>query len=482
MNYLIPTICTIAIIVSLFFHFKKFKNIYIIISSVVLYYWSIAGSWFFILDRENPALGKKLGIHFHYYLDVLYPVQIDFYYFKAIILYTLFILSFIWGSYFFLKVRKPAVQKLSSPIHLNPVFILLPALVGMAISCFSVHEEIMSSIRHFKSFYYTINADTTQRFHTLHLASNTLMAISSYAFLGLIMSPNGNFLVLDKSSKFIYRLGIFLLALVLGYLILLGGRNYFIFGALLIFVLAYENSGTKQWLKKVVIGGIVLIAPLFLTELTRGTPIISLAIYELNKPKNHSEQTQNGREDFFFDEEKQEKYQVSGVSTLQSLLYSNEMFVPAFSMYAVLKEDIPITNGKSLAWLVSSIIPSFVGIERPEDSYKYYIQHTRAAEVKNQGFTIHHATGWYLNFGILGTIIGGLILSMVLSIGYKKYKSAYRKWHKLCWFSAFAGTFIFIPRLIRSGPEGYKSIFLIAILFLMVVLLCGTLLTKKQTD
>ncbi len=48
------------------------------------------------------------------------------------------------------------------------------------------------------------------------------------------MAKNGKFMVLNRSSKWIYGAGIALFVIILGYLVLLGSRNYFIFGALLI--------------------------------------------------------------------------------------------------------------------------------------------------------------------------------------------------------------------------------------------------------
>lgn len=471
--YLIPTLGSLLIFASLFFHYRKFRNVYIVLSTFILYYWSVAGSFFFVYERQNPVAGEKMGIHFQHYLKILYPVALDDTYLVCTTLYSLFVLAFVWGSFFVFWAKKPELPTApSKPIEVNPVLLLLPAVAGMLISLWAVRYEVMDSIRHFRSFYIGINNHTQQRFHTLHLAANSLMAISAFAFLGIAMAKNGKFMVLNRSSKWIYGAGIALFVLILGYLVLLGSRNYFIFGALLIFVFVYENNGWHRWFRHAVISGILLVVPLFLTELTRGTPIVSLAIYELQGGKHSG--TRGPNTSLLDEGDKNETYAVSGASTLHSLLYSNEMFVPSFSLYAVLKEKPPYTYGASFKWLAYSVVPSFVGLKRPDDSYKYYIQYTRAAKVTNQGFTIHHAAGWYLNFGVIGVLAGAVLLAFFVSYGYYRYLRETHTVKKILWFSFFAGTFIFIPRLIRTGPEGYKSIFMISFLFLAIILLCGT--------
>ncbi len=63
--------------------------------------------------------------------------------------------------------------------------------------------------------------------------------------------------------------------------------------------------------------------PLFLTELTRGTPIVSLAIYELQGGKHGGTRGYDPNRSLADEGDKNETYAVSGASTLHSLLYSN---------------------------------------------------------------------------------------------------------------------------------------------------------------
>ena len=61
--------------------------------------------------------------------------------------------------------------------------------------------------------------------------------------------------------------------------------------------------------------------------------------------------------------------------------------------------------------MLASVIPRFAWPSRPPDIYLHYADSIGVAE--GQGFTIHHATGWYLNFGVLGILVGALLWGWV---------------------------------------------------------------------
>ncbi len=119
------------------------------------------------------------------------------------------------------------------------------------------------------------------------------------------------------------------------------------------------------------------------------------------------------------------------------------------------------------------MVPSFVGLKRPDDSYKYYIRYTRAAKVTNQGFTIHHAAGGTLTLGLSVSwqepYSGFFVSYRLLPL---PARNPYRE--KILWFSFFAGTFILFHASFVPGPEGYKSIFMDSVPVLAIILLCGT--------
>ena len=80
-------------------------------------------------------------------------------------------------------------------------------------------------------------------------------------------------------------------------------------------------------------------------------------------------------------------------------------------MYGVLAGNVEPRFGYSLYSLVCSVIPRVLWPDRPRDIYLYYSESVGA--IQNQGYSLHHATGWYLNFGYAGVALGALVMGLV---------------------------------------------------------------------
>jgi hypothetical protein len=137
-------------------------------------------------------------------------------------------------------------------------------------------------------------------------------------------------------------------------------------------------------------------------------------------------------------------------------LVSNEPFAAHLSLYGSIARKVPATYGSSLVYLAASMVP---GVRRPMDIYEYYVDRVKAIE--GQGFTIHHATGWYLNFGVAGVIAGGGFLGLLWGGLFTGFHMRDRvASHFLRMFFIFV-PWLFtasLPSLCRTGPEGYKGI------------------------
>jgi hypothetical protein len=147
------------------------------------------------------------------------------------------------------------------------------------------------------------------------------------------------------------------------------------------------------------------------------------------------------------------------------ILFSNELFAGHFSMYGVIHYNVPIHFGISFKNLLYSFIPSVIRKERPQDVYGYYAEQLNLP--KDQGFTINHITAWYINFGLFGILIGsmfiGLMLMSPMLIGHVVWKHLPQNSHLfiMCMITCFGAM------LVRSGPEGLKSILYEAIIIPM---------------
>jgi hypothetical protein len=97
--------------------------------------------------------------------------------------------------------------------------------------------------------------------------------------------------------------------------------------------------------------------------------------------------------------------------------------------------------------------------------------------VEGQGFTIHHATGWYLNFGFLGILIGALFWGWVWATCYAGFHrdGLQRSRFWTLWGRVLPWMFVAsIPMLIRAGFEGYKALLVEALLLPTVILLLAS--------
>ena len=138
------------------------------------------------------------------------------------------------------------------------------------------------------------------------------------------------------------------------------------------------------------------------------------------------------------------------------LTSSNEAYGAHFSMYGVLAGDVEPRFGYSLYSLACSVIPRVLWPDRPRDIYLYYSESVGA--IQNQGYSLHHATGWYLNFGYLGVALGAVVMGLVWAYCLNAHRRA-GSGHLFRLFATVA-PWLFVaclPPLIRAGPEGYKG-------------------------
>ncbi len=138
------------------------------------------------------------------------------------------------------------------------------------------------------------------------------------------------------------------------------------------------------------------------------------------------------------------------------LTSSNEAYGAHFSMYGVLAEGVQPRFGYSLYALVCSAIPRVLWPDRPPDIYTYYSESVGA--IQNQGYSLHHATGWYLNLGYLGVALGAVVMGLV----WAYCLNAHRRPGSGRLFRLFAAVapWLFVaclPPLIRAGPEGLQG-------------------------
>jgi hypothetical protein len=128
-------------------------------------------------------------------------------------------------------------------------------------------------------------------------------------------------------------------------------------------------------------------------------------------------------------------------------------------MYGVLAANVEPKFGYSFYALACSVVPRLLWPTRPRDIYLYYSE--SVGTVQNQGYSLHHATGWFLNFGYAGVALGGIVLGLVWAACLGA-RSRLRPGSGLAWrvFAITAPWLLvaYLPPLVRAGPEGYKGL------------------------
>ena len=137
---------------------------------------------------------------------------------------------------------------------------------------------------------------------------------------------------------------------------------------------------------------------------------------------------------------------------------SNEAFAAHFSLYGVLEAGTAPKFGYSLYSLACSVIPRVLWPERPRDIYLYYSE--SVGTIQNQGYSLHHATGWYLNFGYAGVALGAVTLGLIWTVCLNARQRIRRGSGMLYRLFAIIAPWVLVaglPPLIRAGPEAIRA-------------------------
>ncbi|HYG49597.1 MAG TPA: hypothetical protein VD905_01790 [Flavobacteriales bacterium] len=431
-----------------------------------LYYWSLLGAWFLVYDDMTGGAGENFGLHHYVYFKRLFPVNMDGDYFLSITYYALFIVVAEVCILYFVKKKPLNKDEKREGISINYSILLLGACAGIILSIYLVFDQIIVAAETKRSIY-TVTRFTENKFFAFHQLLNQAAIIALYiALVAYISGPNGRFIKGGNSVK--TYIGLFAATIFIECsMLLLGNKREILFGGVFGMVFYLMNVAGSVNYKKIGIIASFVVIPLFFNDSLRAySPSFLKGLFPfpqlVEKPLVDDSYTSFSVKNAAF-----------------AFLFSNEMFVPHFSMYGVVHKKVPVTYGSSLVYLATSIAPRFIYDNRPEDIYTYYARKVGAKE--GQGYTIHHATGWYLNFGIIGIIAGALLLGWIwvkfyfLAYGGKSNKAFVRIFSIIalpCFTAA-------LPSLVRGGPEGYRALFF-EYLFIPVFILTVAYLFKLK--
>lgn len=456
---------TLIIAVLLYFIWKKHRNWTVVFGIGMIYYWSLSGAWFIVFDQLTSDSGEKIGLHYYYYFEKLFHIILNKDYLFSIAAYGLFIIC-IEVMLLIFPSRLPNENTKTEPVWISHLSLILIALSALAASIFFNYEKIIEAIQLKESIYvYTRLHPGT--YFTLHQLCNEISVLTLLMGIAIMISGKDAGFVKGKWSLGIFIFYLISFSIVTLYLVILGNRHDLILGGLIGLYLLYYNL--KKKIQPVrYLGFLLMIAiPIFTTDTVRSFPWGEyLGNVTSSKPVK-KEITEAPTSEL-----------VSGTTLMQNIAFSNEMFAAHMSMYGAIHFNIPHTNGSSLISLTASFIPRMFWPNRPMDIYPYYASGVNYHD--EQGFTIHHATGWYLNFGWLGIIIGGFLFGSLWSYSLTAETNSSRenRFAKILVFLLPISVAAFIPLFIRAGIEVYKPLLIEGILIPALILWLAAVFLK----
>jgi hypothetical protein len=409
----------------------------LVIGMVALYYWSLYGAWAIVIDKTGGFSGKN----YHYLEQKLFPISLDRDYLLTLGLYAGFIV--IVQITMLALVERPRPRTLSRvALRHDPILVL--GFLAAAGSIFLMWDKLGSALALNLSAYQYTRTETDQWF-TLHQVLNRLALIApAIGMAALAAGRNARFFI---SVRRVYTCAAYLLlfGVMATFTFVLGNKNE-ILAALVAGLLAYLGSAARPRFLRVALLAVMGLWFLYAIDYFRGVPMSKL-------PESVAERW-------------------SDAAAIDNLVpSSNEAYGAHFSMYGVLRAATEPRFGYSIYSLACSFVPRVLWPSRPADIYLYYSESVGA--IQNQGYSIHHATGWYLNFGYAGVALGAMVMGLVWAWCLNARGRIRRGSGRLFRILAIIAPWVFVanlPSLIRSGPEGYKGLAVDGVLMPMIAL------------
>jgi hypothetical protein len=416
-------IATLVIVVLAVALYVRRRDAGTLVGIGVLYYWSLFGAWYIVIDKTGGFSGKNYG----YLEGKLFPIVLDRNYLVALALYAGFII--LVELTLLLAVAPAKGNRELAPLTLRHGPILLIGLVA-GVASLSLVEDKLGAAWTLNESAYVYTRTQTDEWFTLHQVLNRVALVPPAIGLAVLAAGKRSRALVSVQRRYTLPAYLLLLGGMLAFTFILGNKNE-VLSTLVAGMLAYLGLVRKpKWIRAglVVAGGLWM---LYAIDFFRAVPFAGLGA------------AVSARAD-----------QATGMANF--LTSSNEAYGAHFSMYGVLAGGVEPRFGYSLYSLVCSVIPRVLWPDRPPDIYLYYSESVGA--IQNQGYSLHHATGWYLNFGYPGVALGAVVMGLVWAYCLNAHRRA-GAGYLFRLFGAVA-PWLFVaclPPLIRAGPEGYKG-------------------------
>jgi hypothetical protein len=429
--------------------FLKTRHVGFPVGVGLLYYWSLYGAWSIVTDK----LGGDSGKRYDYLTEKMFAIDLDRDYFQSLLLYAVFIVLIEMTVLCLLEMKgEPDHRRAVAPIRISHPFMIVLSGVALLFSFLIIGDQLTSATEMNISAYVATRGGLGE-YHPLYTIHQILNRVAAYALaLGLatyLAGNTGRFLAGSRSLS-IGCAYIGLLLSTFGFLAVLGNKNE-LFSALLLGGIFYlTNTKKVHWGSALPIG-LVLFLAIGAINFLRSLPVLALL-----------------DSDTWWE----------AVAQAPDIRSSNEAFAAHFSLYGVLHFNAPFTYGSSLTALAMSVVPRLYWPDRPEGTYVQYAESLGIYEgATGQGYTVHHATGWYLNFGLWGFMVGAILWGAIWAMCFNSHTGARigdRGWKNILAIVAPAGFISAMPPFIRAGPDAYKGLVIEAFVIPTLIVLVAS--------
>ena len=430
--YAVLTVATLLIAALLVVIVVRTRNLAFPIGIAFIYYLSLYGGWSIVADR----LGGNSGMHYQYLETKLFSITLDRNYFWTLVLYAVFVI--VVELAILLTIDATPVEDPAPAIRIDVSRLLLFAGVAGFVSIVLVlddlraaHEAGQSGYEFMKRGLGEVSASFTLH-QALLRAASTALAIATAV---LLSGPNPRVLESD-GRRHVFAGCAVLLGALLWVSFALGYKSELFFAGVVGCLLYLVNARRPRY-RLIALGAVLGGLLMGLIDLWRFLPPAEMAkkLVELD-----------------FSEM---------LDALTLIGSSNEAFASHFSLYGALSRGIPLTYGSSFISLIASVVPRLLWTNRPQEIYAYYVEQVQGTA--GQGYTIHHAAGWYLNFGVPGVVYGAALLGCVWAGLFRMFQR--RRASSSDWKNMFAiispwAMTAYMPFILHAGPEVYRGLFL----------------------
>lgn len=414
------------------------KNIGFVLGMLAIYFWTLQGAWGISATIHHGSWNHE----WTYLLTKMFPVALDHDYVRTLVYYGLFIVSVFTAATIAAGMGPP--PQAQHPLIIDHGRLSTYCILGGVAALLLSADILTTAIRRGTSGYLLIADGETGGlryvFFQLVLRGTLFAAcIGGPAWL----SGNQGRLIRGRPLRTAGLRYAILLGSIFLLCVALGNKNALLLGLITAVTVSVTNAAKAR------IGRVAI---------TALAGICMIASINLTRDRNPLEALRT----------------LSGpdvASAFTAAFQSNEQYAAHLSMYGVLSHDVELTHGSSLLSLLASAIPRAVWPDRPDPIYNYYAHAVNV--VADQGYTIHHATAWYLNFGLAGILVGGAVLGALWGWSFTKLKSPcdggslLRQTMNMTSFFLITGG---LPRLLRGGPEDYKSFFLTSLIIPLCII------------